>query len=410
MSPPPAAPLRRAALRRRRRGLAAVAAAAALGGVIAGATSGEPGGSPSAPAGAGATAGAAGATTGRDGRFIGAADRLSLERAAGLLVILRFRGTSAPEYVLRALRRRRAGGVILFTDNIVSPDQLRRMTRALQRVAGGRALIAVDQEGGPVRRVPWAAPVAGQPRQLSTGTVSQEAAAGARDLRAAGVDVVFAPVADVPSVRGSAMAARAFSADPAQAARAVAAAVRAWRAGGVAPTLKHFPGLGGSTTNTDDAPATVRRSGAALARGDLIPFAAGIHAGAPLVMASHALYPALDPGHIASQSRAILTGLLRRRMGFEGVIVTDSLEARAVTSRSGVGTAAVASVAAGADLALTTGRGSFLPVLRALRARAHADPAFTARVRASAARVLALRDALRATPRPSPARAGVGGG
>jgi beta-N-acetylhexosaminidase len=357
----------------RRRALGLLALAALIAGVVAGASGGGGGGSsPSDPL----------AIPRAD---VAAAKKLPLDRATGLLVLIRFRGTTTPGYVLRALHAERAGGVILFTDNITGRGQLRALTRSLQRAAGGHALVATDQEGGEVRRLPWAAPHASQPEQDARGTVAAEAAQGARDLRAEGIDVVLAPVADVPDAPSSAMAGRGFSQDPIETASAVRASVRAWLAGGVLPTLKHFPGLGAAHANTDQAPVTVTTPV------ELEPFRAGIAAGAPLVMASHALYPQLDPAHIASQSPAILTGLLRRRLRFGGVIVTDSLEAKAVTSRSSVGTAAVRSIAAGADLALTTGRGSFLPVLRALRARARRDPAFAARVRESAARVLALR-------------------
>ena len=363
----------RASPARRRRALALLALAALIAGVVVGAGSGG-GGAPHR----------------RDPLAIPAADlaianQLPLDRATGLLVMVRFRGTSAPAYVLRALREERSSGVILFADNITGRAQLRGLTRSLQRAAGGHALIATDQEGGEVRRLPWAAPHAGEPAQLARGVVRREAAQGARDLTAAGVNVVLGPVADVPDGPGSAMVSRAFSEDPIEAADAVRVAVRAWTAGGVAPTLKHFPGLGAAHANTDLTGVTINSPLT------LEPFQAGIAAGAPLVMASHALYPALDPAHIASQSPAILTGLLRRKLHFGGVIITDSLEAKAVTHRSGVGTAAVRSIAAGADLALTTGRGSFLPVLNALRARARRDPAFAARVRESAARVLALR-------------------
>jgi beta-N-acetylhexosaminidase len=111
----------------------------------------------------------------------------------------------------------------------------------------------------------------------------------------------------------------------------------------------------------------------------------------PLVMASHAVYPSLDPDAIASQSSYVLQRLLRQRLGFRGVIVTDSIEAKAVTERSGPAVAAVRSVRAGADLVLTTGPGSHLRVLRALLAEARRSPAFRRRVEESAARVLALK-------------------
>jgi beta-N-acetylhexosaminidase len=119
---------------------------------------------------------------------------------------------------------------------------------------------------------------------------------------------------------------------------------------------------------------------------DVAPFRAAIRAGVPLIMASHALYPALDPDHIASQSPAILGGLLRRRLGFRGAVITDSLEARAVLARSSVATAAVRSLRAGADLVLLTGPGSYPSVYRRLLALARRSPAFRVRLRDAYAR------------------------
>jgi beta-N-acetylhexosaminidase len=163
----------------------------------------------------------------------------------------------------------------------------------------------------------------------------------------------------------------------------------------VAATVKHFPGLGGATENTDQTPVTLERTPAQLLGEDLPPFRAAIAARVPLVMASHAVYPALDPDAIASQSRYVLDRLLRQRLQFRGVVVTDSLEAKAVTERAGPAVAAVRSVRAGADLVLTTGAGSHLRVLRALVAEAQRSPAFRRRVEESAARVLELKQDLR---------------
>jgi beta-N-acetylhexosaminidase len=317
-------------------------------------------------------------------------DRLSLRRRVGQLVVLRFAGTAAPGYVLDALREQRAAGVILFRDNVTSPAQLRALTRSLRR-AGGDPIVAVDQEGGEIRILPWAPPAASAPQQQAAGSVGGDARAAARALRRAGVTVTLAPVGDVPTVPGAALAGRAFSEDPATAAAAMAEAVRGWRAGGVAPTAKHFPGLGGATVNTDDGPATIARSRAELDAVDLPPFAAAIEAGAPLVMIGHARYPALDPGRIASQSAPILRDLLRRELGFRGVVVTDSMEATASLATGPVTTISERAVRAGADLLLLTGQGSFGPVSAHLLAAARASAGFRLRVRESAARVLALK-------------------
>jgi beta-N-acetylhexosaminidase len=319
-----------------------------------------------------------------------AVDRLTLEQQLGQLLVLSFTGTTPPAYVQAALREKRVAGVILFGGNISGPSQLRELTRVLRR-QGGRPIVAVDQEGGSVRRLPWAGPVAAQPQQLRRGTVRADAAAAARALRAAGVTVTLAPVADVPSVRGAALAPRAFSRDPRAAGDAVRAAVRGWRAGGVASTAKHFPGIGAAPANTDDAIVTIRRSRPTLDAVDLPPFAAAVAAGVPLVMVGHARYPALDRFRIASQSRAIIEGVLRDELGFRGVVVTDSMEARASLATGGITKVCERAIRAGADLLLLTGRGSYRPVYEHVLAMARSSPELRARVRESAARVLALK-------------------
>jgi beta-N-acetylhexosaminidase len=316
-------------------------------------------------------------------------DALTLEQQVGQLIILRFVGTTAPAYVLGALRRRRAAGVILFGDNIESPAQLTALTAALRR-AGGRPIVATDQEGGSVRRIPWVPPVASEPQQAASGTARLAARKGAAALRPLGITVSLAPVADVPSVPGAVIAGRAFSSEPTVASRAVAAAVSGWRSGGIAATAKHFPGLGGARSNTDSTSVTIRRSRAQLEATDLPPFEAAVEAGVPLVMVGHARYPALDATHIASQSRRIIVGILRGQLGFRGVVITDSMEARASLATGSVSVTSERAVRAGADLVLLTGRGSYAPVYAHLLAVARSSPAFRARVRESAARVLAL--------------------
>jgi beta-N-acetylhexosaminidase len=318
-------------------------------------------------------------------------DRLTLRQQVGQVTISSFQGTTRPEYIRRRLRARETAGVILFGGtNGGDAAHWRRLTRSLREAGHGRTLILVDQEGGDVRTVAHVGPQEGQPFQGSPASVRRSARAAGRGLRAAGVNVNLAPVADVPRA-GSFIATRAFAGDERGIAARTTAAVRGLGTAGVAATAKHFPGLGAATVNTDDGPATVR----APIRRDLVPFRAAIEAQVPLVMLSHASYPALDPSRIASQSRPIVTGLLRRRLRFEGVIVTDSLEAAAVLARSGIATAAERSIRAGVDLILMTGSASWNDVYPHLLARARRDRAFRQRIRASAARVLALKSELR---------------
>jgi beta-N-acetylhexosaminidase len=319
-------------------------------------------------------------------------DRLSLERQVGKLVVLRFEGTEAPLYVRRVLRRGWAAGAILFRDNVTSAQQLQALTRSLRasgRAAGATPIVCVDQEGGPIRIVSWAPPADAAAGQRP----ESDARAAGKALRALGINVALAPVGDVPSVAGAALETRAFSRDPERAASAVAAAVRGWRAAGVAPTAKHFPGLGGATVNTDHGSATI--GGGAPTERDLAPFRAAIAAGVPLVMSSNAVYPALDRTRIASQSRPILEGLLRAKLGFTGVVMTDSIEAAAVRATGATEQVAVRSIRAGNDIVLTTSHRSWIRAYRALLAEAKASKPFRARVRASAARVLILQGTFR---------------
>jgi beta-N-acetylhexosaminidase len=302
-----------------------------------------------------------------------------LRQLAGAPIVFSFAGPTLPAYARDILRERRAAGVILFGDNVTSPTQLRALTRNIEAAAYGRALICTDQEGGPVRIVPFAAPARAPSQQGAPSLAFASARAAARQLRRLGVTVVLAPVLDVARP-GSALTERAYPGGPAQVTALGRAALRGYRAGGVDATAKHFPGLGAATRNTDDGPVTI--PGAP----DLLPFEAAVRAGAPLVMVSHARYPALDRHRIASQSPAIIGGLLRRRLGFRGAVMTDSEEARAVTAHSSVATAAVRSVRAGADLVLLTGPGSYPHVYRRLLAEARRSPAFRARLGEAAQR------------------------
>ena len=314
----------------------------------------------------------------------------TLQADVGRLVVLGFEGTSAPGWLRKLLRERAAAGVILFGANVRSRDQLHALTGALQRAAGGGAIVSVDQEGGTVRRVPWLGPGA-QPGLRSAAAVSRQTRAAARGLKAAGVNLNLAPVADV-AVGPSEMRSRAFAGGPGSVASLTAAAVRGYAAGGIGASAKHFPGFGRARANTDDAGVTIGASRRALER-DLRPFGAAIRAGVPAVMVSHALYPAYDRHRIASQSSTLI-GLLRGRLAFKGAVLTDSMDAAAVLARSSLETAAVRSVSAGADLLLVGGPSSYTRVHRRLLATARRSPRFRARVAAAAQHVRELQGRL----------------
>ena len=223
------------------------------------------------------------------------------------------------------------------------------------RGGGPPLLIATDQEGGDVRRLPWAAPAesASVLGRSSPARIRHEGLLTGQALEAAGVNVDLAPVADVPGA-GSFMAAdqRTFGATSSVVGRAVVSFVRGLGDAHVAATVKHFPGIGRATHNTDLSAVEIAASRSALDR-DLAPFRAAISAGVPIVMISNATYPALDTKPAAWSPR--VQALLRGELGFKGVTISDALDGAATTRGRTLPSVSVLAAQAGMDLILLTG-------------------------------------------------------
>ncbi|MGE4264885.1 MAG: glycoside hydrolase family 3 N-terminal domain-containing protein [Desulfovibrio sp.] len=305
-----------------------------------------------------------------------------LKRMAGQMLLVGFRGaepldaTGQPLSILRHVAELNLGGVILFDRdaalgipdrNIKSPEQVRRLTDALALAAKNAGqpplFIAVDQEGGRVQRLK---PVNGFPDSPAAADLCPEAegtvdtapalAAGAatgRMLREAGFNLDFAPVCDVnvnPDNPVIGKIGRSFSADPSQAAACAGAFAMGLQGQGVLTAAKHFPGHGSSTADSHLGFTDVTET---WTEAELLPFAELIRAGrADMVMTAHVFNAHLDAKHPATLSRAVITGLLRKRLGFAGVVVTDDLQMRAVASRYGLKEALGLAVNAGADILL----------------------------------------------------------
>lgn len=295
-----------------------------------------------------------------------------LRRLIGQKLVVRMSGTSPSAELLRHVRKGQVGGVILFPDNVGSSSQLKALTGALRQaaLAGGAQgfVIAVDQEGGPVKRL-RAGPPNRAPSQIATaGAALQEGGATGSYLSSLGVNVDLAPVLDV-RVPGSFIASRAFASTPGGVARLGGAFASGLQQAGVAATAKHFPGLGHATVNTDTGPSAVGAAKAVL-DAELAPFSAAIANGIGLVMMSNASYPAYGNGP-AVLSRPVVQGLLRDRLGFGGVVVSDDLEAGAISAVMPAGNASVAAAQAGVDmLLLARSPGSYDVAYRALLAAA----------------------------------------
>jgi beta-N-acetylhexosaminidase len=328
---------------------------------------------------------------------------LSLDMAVGQMMAASFGGPSITDGLRHLILVEKVGTVLIFADNFTDAGSLLRLTTELQRLgreAGLPAplLIAVDEEGGRVMRVHDG--VAALPSELQLGArgpegVRQAVAATASGLHALGIQLDLAPVADLRSNPADAVIGdRSFGGDPGAVGPLVAAAVNGLHDGGVAATLKHFPGLGGAAGDPHSAMPTDGESLDRWAATQARSFAAGIDAGADAVMTTAVVVPGLDPsGTPALFSRAVVTGLLRERLGFQGVIVTDGLGMGGITTLYRLPDATVAAVRAGNDLVLLNSADAAYQAsaIEAVKQQVRAGSIPMAQLQASAARVIALR-------------------
>jgi beta-N-acetylhexosaminidase len=292
-------------------------------------------------------------------------DLSNIDQAIGQKLLLTFEGKHAPTTaLLKSIRRLKPAGFTLFrAANIDNPGQVRQLTQALQQAAREASLppflIATDQEGGQLMAIgEGATPFPGNLALGATGSEDlayQVGFAIGSELAAMGVNVNYAPVCDVnvnPS--NPVVGARAFGEDPALVAHLAAAQVRGLQAAGVAATAKHFPGHGDTAQDSHYGVPVVPHDAGRLAQVELPPFEAAIQAGVRLVLTAHLALPAFN-GELdlpATLSAKIIQGLLRKQLGFEGVIVSDAMDMKAIRQGDGLPIDAIAAAAAGVDLLL----------------------------------------------------------
>ena len=296
----------------------------------------------------------------------------TLFQLVGQKLVVSMSGTTPSASLLTRARRGEIGGVIVHRFNFSSSAQLRSIAGALQRAAasGGqpRLLIAVDQEGGSVKTIPWLPPVRSPRHVRSAADARADGRRTGAALLTLGVNTDFAPVTDVPGSTASAVyrQGRTWSFDGTTTARLAGAFALGLADAHALATTKHFPGLGLATADTDRAVVRITASRARLAPG-LLPYRG---TRVPLVMLSNAIYDAYDRTNAAGWSRAIATGLLRGELGFQGVSITDSLDGAAHARKIAPNGLALAAARAGTDLILLTGgevatRDVFASLLRA---------------------------------------------
>jgi beta-N-acetylhexosaminidase len=305
-----------------------------------------------------------------------------------------------PRFLSR-IRNGKMGGVVLLRNGWLSRATAAGVTAELQQAActrGEPLLIAVDQEGGLVRRLYWAPPTEAPAYMTGPADAASQAAGAAAALHAVGIDVDFAPVVDTPNSARSFLGSRAFSHSLSRNASLARSFVGGLQDNGIAATAKHFPGLGLASGNTDNGRIVIR-SAAWKVREGLMPFASAIKAGVKLVMLSTAVYPKLDPSdRPAAFSPAIANGILRKQLGFKGVTVTDSLTAPAADRIPHTATRAML---AGSDLLIFGAESASERGYSTLLADEAGSARLQARVTQAAARIRALKAWLTAAGGPT---------
>jgi beta-N-acetylhexosaminidase len=322
-----------------------------------------------------------------------------LDALARGVIGLGFSGTGPSNAPLDALRAFAPGALILFARNVGTPEEVQALVGALRALAAPAPLIAVDQEGGRVARL--AAGVAAIPSAMALAAsddlelVDALGALVGRDLARLGISVDLAPVADLALEPASTViGTRAFGDDPERGGRFATAFARGLERGGVAATVKHFPGHGATALDSHLALPHVGADGVTLRRRDLVPFARAIAArAASLVMTAHVVVDAIDPAQPATLSPLAIDGLLRGELGFDGVVCTDCLEMDAIANGVGTAEGAVRALIAGADLVLISHRLDRAEAAASAIARAvRAGRLSRARLEQAHRRVLALRE------------------
>lgn len=322
--------------------------------------------------------------------------RMALPRQVAQLFAVGFDGHTAGSAVLGPLRAHGWGAIVLDRRNFAGRSQLARLTRQLRAAMRTSRLpaplVGAAQIGGASTAFPGMPPeppsstgASGQPARAAA-----QATAAARALRAAGLDMTLAPVADVGTPAG-AVESQVYADDPATVTGMVRAAVAAYARAGVVSAIGHFPGQGTVSQDPQAGPTSVGLSVPALARRDLRPFAA-VARRVPVVIVSNAAYAAYDGVTPAVLLPRVVSGLLRRDLHFDGVIMSDDLLGTQAANGGSLGAAAVGALEAGADLVYLSGDGAAQHrAYRAVLAAVRRGKISRAQVRASALRVLSLR-------------------
>jgi beta-N-acetylhexosaminidase len=289
-------------------------------------------------------------------------DNSEIDSCIGQLFMIGMPGLYLDEETESLIREHNIGGIVLFKRNIDNPVQVTELCRAIQEASikyhGNPMFIAVDQEGGMVARLkePFTTFPGNEAIGLSPEPVKMAkefARITAKEMRMVGLNMDLAPVMDVK--RGTPdrhLGTRIFSDDPDKVGLLGGIVIETLQKKGVMAVAKHFPGLGLANFDPHQGNVTIKYESLEIQKGQIRPFKKAVKKGVAGIMTSHAIYPDIDPDNPATLSHRIVTGILREKFGYKGVILTDDLEMGAIQKGIGVAQGAVAAFMAGADLLL----------------------------------------------------------
>lgn len=322
----------------------------------------------------------------------------SLREKIGQMIMVGCRGERLDQDERLVFAEYNFGGFILFQRNCRGPRQILSLCRDLwQNAPGWPALIAIDQEGGQVHRLPH--PFTHFPAAAEIGArgdlelAYRAGRAAAAELTIVGINLNFAPVLDVNSNSNNPIiGARAFSGEPKTVSAMSCAWTRGLRDGGIIPCGKHFPGHGATDKDSHTDLPVVSKPLAEIQAVELRPFVDACRNGIEALMTAHVKYLALDSNHVATLSEPIVTGLLRHQLGYDGVVFTDDMDMRAISAQHEPGEAATLALRAGVDIMLFChDLENAVQAMEGLAAAIEREPALRAQVEASHRRILALK-------------------
>ena len=310
-----------------------------------------------------------------------------------------FHGLELPDK-LKDLLANGLGGVVLFSRNIQSAEQLKALTAEIKHYGGPEVIIAVDQEGGPVQRlrnIGTYIPSAAEVGKLDAGAATVIGTIIAKEVAAFGFNVDFAPVLDVMDPGGDAIIGeRAFSENPMECATNGAKFITAMHAQSVAACGKHFPGHGSANADSHKALPRITKEYQELSNKDLVPFRSAAGVGLKMIMTAHCVYDAIDPDLPATFSPQVIQGLLRRGLGFDRVVISDDLEMKAIADNFSIEDSIKLGVEAGLDLWMfCSDVDRLIEAAGVLSTLYNNDPFIRSRMNESSKRIKILRDWLK---------------